>query len=285
MQQEDFNILSDKIQNEFEFNASSNDFIAFFKPFVIKVLSSIIFSSKISDNTKRKVFGIIAKSGKILSYFLESLNEKELLILLNDIALSELLIENSTEEIKRILYNKLNKEIGIFPKVSLIDQVPNKIKQFLQDINSEQNQEKESNTYTVRNQFASNSFQETEQSKPAQLSTTQSVKTKQNNIQSILIDIVLSDEVAGLISQTNIQKDQFLIIANKENINLAQLQKMQSLLDTEHDKRALLTNALLNPFVKNNMEIVKYIIQQAHYSSNFELCSNAMDILDTIKEN
>lgn len=302
MQQEDFNILSDKIQKEFEFNENSQDFVAFFKPFIVKVLSSIIFSSKISENTKIKVLSIISKSGKILSYFLESLNEKELLTLLNDVKLSDLLIENLTQENKKILFNKLNKEVGVFPTVSLFNQIPNKIKTIIQESNFEQNQNKENDNFAVRQILVDNSFQETEKIKAVQLndatkdihemtktestksSIINTVKNEQNNIQNLLENINLSGEVTELIQQTNIQKDQLLIIANKENINLLQLQKMEFILNTEHDKRALLTNALLNPFIKNNMEIVKYIVQQAHNNSDFELWSNAMDILDTLKE-
>lgn len=302
MQPEDFDTLSDKIQKEFEFDENSQDFVAFFKPFVIKVLSNIIFSCKIPENTKIKILNIISKSGKILSYFLESLNEKELLALLNDIKLSDLLIKNLTQENKKILFNKLNKEVGIFPTISLFDQIPNKIKTIIKELNAEQNQNEKNNNFSIRHTLTDDSFRATEKTKPIQSNETikdnqelkkteyikssivNTAKNEQNNIQNLLGNINFAREVAELIKQTTIQKDQFLIIANKENISLSQLQKMESILNNEHDKRALLTNALLNPFVRNNIEIIKYIIQQAHDSSNFELWSNAMDILDILKE-
>ncbi|MDD2839536.1 MAG: hypothetical protein PHY80_00200 [Rickettsiales bacterium] len=283
MQQEDFNILSDKIQKEFEFNENSKDFVAFFKPFIIKVLLSIIFSTKISENTKTKVFNIVRESGKILDYFLESLNEKELLILLNNVRLSELLFENLTQKNKEILYTKLNKEIGIFPRILLLNQIPNKLQKIIQEWNINIQNKKEDNE-VVRQTYTDDAFQETEKSKTIQTNAAKIIQEEQINIKNLFNDINLSDEVVELLGQTTTQKDQFLIVVSKENINLVQLKKIESLLTTEHDKRALLTNALLNPFIKNNMEILKYIVQQSHDNSDFELWSNAMDELDVLKE-
>lgn len=308
MQQENFDTLSDKIQKEFEFDENSKDFAAFFKPFVVKVLLSIIFSTKISENTKIKVFNIISKSGKIRNYFLESLNEKELLFILNNAELSEILFENLDRKNKETLYQKLNKEIGIFPRVLLLDQIPVKLQKIIKECGPEQNQKIEISDAVVRQSYSDTNFEEAEKLKAAQIKATQvaqeenfsnineklqTVQTKTiqtiqqenlNNIKQLLNNINFSNEVAELLSQTSAQKDQFLIIANKENINLDQLKKMESLLSKEHDKRALLTNALLNPFIKNNMDTLKYIVQQAHDSSDFELWSSAMDELDTLKE-
>ncbi len=285
MQQENFDNLSDRIQKEFEFNENSKDFIAFFRPFMVKVLASIIFSTKISENTKIKVFNIISKSGKVLNYFLESLDEKELLFILNNIELSELLFENLDQKSKEILHLKLNKQIGIFPKILLLDQVPAKLQKIIKDWNINLSQKREIDNTTVRQSYSDANFEEAGKLKVIQTKTTRVIQEENlSNIKQLLNNIDLSSEVVELLNQTSAQKDQFLILANKANISLDQLKKMESLLDKEHDKRALLTNALLNPFIKNNMEALKYIIQQAHNNSDFELWSNAMDELDILKE-
>ena len=292
---ESFEEISNKIKTEFEFNSNSADFVAFFKPFIIKVFLNIIFSEKTNRKTKIAIFNIFLTSPKVLKYLLELISDKELLIILNSVDINDLLVNNIDDNLKVLLKNRLNKEVGVFPKVKLLKQIPTKLQNIINDwknleLNTNINQNiinRQPNEITREQINNGNNF-ETPKFETLNQNSQITDKTLKNNVQidfqDILIGIEFSESTLELLKKATNIKDKILIIANKEKIDLFQLERLKSLLKEEHDIGALFVNVLLNKQVNKDIDILKYIINNARKFGNFELWSDANDQLNIAEE-
>ena len=286
---ESFEEISNRIKTEFEFNSDSADFVSFFKPFIIKVFLNIIFSEKTSRKTKIDIFNIFLTSPKVLKYLLELISDKELLIILNSADINDLLVNNIDDDLKVSLKNRLNKEVGVFPKVKLLRQIPTKLQNIINNWKDlKLNTNTKSTNEITREQIGNENNFETPKFETLNQNSQITDKTLKNDtridFQDILIGIEFSESTLELLKKATNIKDKILIIANKEKIDLFQLERLKSLLKEEHDIGALFVNILLNKQVNKDIDILKYIINSARKFGNFELWSDANDQLNIAEE-
>lgn len=290
---ESFEEISNKIKTEFEFNSNSTDFVSFFKPFIIKVFLNIIFSEKTNRKTKIDIFNIFLTSPKVLKYLLELISDKELLIILNSVDINDLLVNNIDDNLKVLLKNRLNKEVGVFPKVKLLKQIPTKLQNIINnwkdlELNINQNIINRQPNEITREQINNENNFETPEYKTlnqnSQITNNALKQDTQINLQDILIGMEFSESTLELLKKATNIKDKILIIANKEKIDLFQLERLKSLLKEEHDIGALFVNVLLNKQVNKDIDVLKYIINNARKFGNFELWSDANDQLNITEE-